>query len=205
MRVRQLFVVILLLGLPFASNEAAAQRDITGAKMSVTKWQPLKAEDSIAKFVGQYTPKIRRRQFRMRNKSVYNERLLFVNPTDYPGNLAGMFTGTAAEQFSRSTTETMRNKSDLLRRAKRTMKGLSWFSEVKQSANRSGRLDYVLAGSGPDAPDKCLYARQGFNLVTTTDVGEKYRTIVSFGYCDRNTTEKKLLEVFATLRINDGS
>lgn len=191
----------LILALAGCQQTTGSSKDIRGATVNYSSWPALSDGDSIVTFSGKKAPFVMLRQQRLRDNSIYAERIRFENDTKIPGFPGHLYLESAPSYFNNQSAENLLNKPDVLRRAKRRFKTLSWFSPVKTADHYEGKFSYLIAAKSATAPDKCIFARQGFNDIPTEVYGIHYQTLTSFGYCKSNSTEAELLEVLATVRV----
>jgi hypothetical protein len=199
MNLRHLILILTIIAvIPF---NAYAQKDSAGKPIVYGNIKPGDLDDSRVSFSGKKVPKIIRFRWRTRDNSVVNEYLRFQNDTPYSDSFSRAFTETASSYYSDAVTDRLQDEKVLLTRAKSRFKNIGWFSEVKESSNREGDFNYVIAGGNAEAHDKCIYVWQGFNAVETSMAGTFYKSLVSFSYCAKNTNEKDLLEYYSSIRV----
>ncbi len=191
---------ILSLGLLVACVPAGGSTGKTSAGTTTVlgAWKTIDKTKSDLHFVGKNKPKIGYVQTRLRDSDITQERIYLTTDVMSFNSVVALERVGSYAYYSSTVTEYLRDKSVVAEIAGKAFPAAA-ISEVKGGENTNGEYLYTVGDIGGDKT--CLFAHQGLDAAGGSNPTEQsFNAVISFYYCS-TASERKMLEIFDTIRV----
>ncbi len=184
-------------------------KTVDGRTAYLGPWRMIGERESLIYFLAGKRPDIDLVEMRVRDNNVLQERIHLKSGAN--ARLSTIFNARpstvfveylpASTHYTASTAQGLGRKSDALARARKAFSGAKT-TNAEQRENGTGKYLYVV-GDYSDG-EKCLFARQGFDLrkAEGAPVTPTYNAIVTFQYCAYRTVAE-MLDIFDGIRFRN--
>jgi hypothetical protein len=181
-------------------------RTVDGRTAYLGPWRMIGERDSLIYFLAGKRPDIDLVEMRIRDNNVLQERIHLKSGVNGRSSTVWVEYLPASTRYTPSTTQALGRKSDAVEMARKAFSGAKT-TAAEQRQNGTGEYLYVVADTS--GGEKCLFARQGFDLgkaggarATPTTNAPAYNAIVTFQYCAQKTVTE-MLDIFDGIRFRN--